>query len=471
MFALLGALVQGQGLHCLACHESVDSLKKYAVEEPEIKGPSEGGGLKGGCGGKPPPLKKWQKLRVSKAFLSGPMGQLGCVKCHGGRDTADFKLAHEGLIPDPSEPGKGREPVCAECHGDIVKHYKKSLHFTVYGQAWTLEVRSGTRGIADSGGCLYSSYRKDCYTCHASCGDCHVSRPKPVKGGLLASHQFLKKPPMKDVCGACHAARTYGEYTGNFGYPADVHWAKGLKECTYCHGADELHGMWNASDRPDSNMHLNRGPKCEDCHAKSSRSNEYHKIHWGKVQCNVCHSMPIRHCFTCHTGYFGDVEDPAKFYRYPEEQKFLFKIGYNAFRDQYHPWRYTQLRHPPNSPHTFDWFKEHYCPERAEVFPHFSALPTWKPGTGHNVQRRTPQTESCWSCHDNPKVWLTEADLKDYEREANAAVINAFRTVFPLPRWSWAKLLGLAWFGFLGLLLLHGIGTWTGRAIARRREK
>ena len=41
----------------------------------------------------------------------------------------------------------------------------------------------------------------------------------------------------------------------------------------------------------------------------------------------------------------------------------------------------------------------------------------------HNIQRKTPQTESCNNCHGNAKLFLTEADLKPYEKAANKDVV------------------------------------------------
>jgi hypothetical protein len=452
LLILTASVPQGKGTHCFACHASVDSIKKYAVEEPP---PSEEKKVES-CGGAPPVLKKYQKLRVSSDFLASTMGQQGCIKCHGGQDIAGMD-AHEGVIADPSETPDGKV-VCAACHDTIAQHYETALHFTAMGQEHALEARAGQEGVARGDGCLAGMYENDCKKCHASCGDCHVSRPKPVKGGLLSFHQFMKTPPM-EVCKACHAARTAGEYLGNFNYPADVHWTKGLMECVACHKGPEMHGDGVAYD----NMHLSPGgPRCDSCHAGVLSKGEQHKIHGKNVSCWVCHAVATKNCFTCHEGY----DEAGDFYRRADDIKMMFKIGYNYYQDKDHPWKYTTVRHPPTCPDCFEYFCSGLFDED------FSSLPTWKPVSAHTIQRITPQNEKCENCHGNPDVFLAGADLMGYERQANASVVNAQETVFPVQSFSWKKwisiiLLPLFVLGLAG----HGLLVWVARALARRRER
>jgi thiosulfate/3-mercaptopyruvate sulfurtransferase len=94
----------------------------------------------------------------------------------------------------------------------------------------------------------------------------------------------------------------------------------------------------------------------------------------------------------------------------------LFKIGLNPLQSPDRPWKYVPLRHVPIDPDSFAYYGEN-------LLPNFDALPTWKYATPHNIQRNTPQTETCDSCHGNAEFFLTTDDLEYYEREANRNVV------------------------------------------------
>src|SRR5690606_33419685 len=64
-----------------------------------------------------------------------------------------------------------------------------------------------------------------------------------------------------------------------------------------------------------------------------------------------------------------------------------------------------------------------------DLLPNFLNRPTWTYGTPHNIQRNTPQTESCTSCHGNEDVFLT-AD-KVVEAERDGANLNVIVDVVP----------------------------------------
>ncbi len=60
------------------------------------------------------------------------------------------------------------------------------------------------------------------------------------------------------------------------------------------------------------------------------------------------------------------------------------------------------------------------------LLPNFDARETWTYATPHTIQRRTPQTESCNSCHGNASLFLTEDFVRRKapdELEANRNVI------------------------------------------------
>jgi hypothetical protein len=74
------------------------------------------------------------------------------------------------------------------------------------------------------------------------------------------------------------------------------------------------------------------------------------------------------------------------------------------------------VRHVPITRDSFAYYGE-------SLLPNFDALPTWKYATPHNIQRITPQNETCGSCHGNTEVFLTDGDVSADELEANQDVI------------------------------------------------
>jgi thiosulfate/3-mercaptopyruvate sulfurtransferase len=53
----------------------------------------------------------------------------------------------------------------------------------------------------------------------------------------------------------------------------------------------------------------------------------------------------------------------------------------------------------------------------------FDSVPTWKMATPHTIQRNTPQSESCDSCHGNRELFLQEGDVRGNYRRANRNVV------------------------------------------------
>jgi hypothetical protein len=132
-----------------------------------------------------------------------------------------------------------------------------------------------------------------------------------------------------------------------------------------------------------------------------------------------------------------------------DKSQMTFKIGRNTLKSEDRPWDYVLVRHIPVVPDTFAFYGE-------DLLPTFDNVPTWKYATPHNIQRVTPQNQSCESCHDNPELFLTEDDVDPQERRANAAVIvdtvppfswGPYTTTGPaggIDTWSWLLWIGLA---------------------------
>jgi thiosulfate/3-mercaptopyruvate sulfurtransferase len=262
-----------------------------------------------------------------------------------------------------------------------------------------------------------------CETCHTTCGQCHVSRPTNLGGGLVAGHEFKGIPPMNLTCTGCHGSRIENEYKGkNEGVQADVHWMVGGMPCFDCHPADEMHGtMAEAEHRYDGPP----APGCQDpnCHpgvATGDGNMQHTEGHLEAMSCQVCHSTSYKNCYSCHV---GQQNGTAYFKTEPSEM--MFKIGRNPLQSEDRPWTYVPVRHVPVDRESFAYYGD-------DLLPNFDALPTWKYATPHNIQRITPQNETCGSCHGNAEFFLTADDVAPEELEANKDVIVE-DLPFPMP--------------------------------------
>lgn len=361
------------------------------------------------------PLEPFERVYVSsKEFLNSTHNAQGCTFCHNGDGKAtDMKKAHEGIIRSPDE----KPDVCAQCHADIVNRFKTSLHMTASGMKQLLKERWNPDKTGDGPKELGGIFKGHCYSCHASCGDCHVNRPKgPAKGGLLAGHTFLKTPPEDMTCGICHSARAGDEFYGqNPGAPADTHVRLSGMVCLGCHKRENaLHGTGTPlRDRYDNPLL----PDCKECHKDVLQGNttvEQHAIHGDRLQCNVCHSVIAKNCKNCHLEYKEeDGKITARFYKI-DHSFMAFKIGRNYRNDR--PYEYVVVRHAPTTPD----LASAYGPN---MMTGFNTVPTWKYAAPHNVQRLTPQNRSCDSCHGNAALFLRKEDIVPNELKANSRVI------------------------------------------------
>jgi thiosulfate/3-mercaptopyruvate sulfurtransferase len=317
----------------------------------------------------------------------------------------DMKVAHTGLIPRPSNDP---EKACGACHADITSKFTKSLHFTARGLQNGLHTLTGSVRWAAA----KKPFQASCQSCHATCGDCHVSKPPyqpsppTILGGLQNGHLFAKTPPMEQTCSGCHGGRVAAEFTGAYeGFPADVHFSKAKMVCTSCHTAAQLHGDGTA---PPNRRAVKTKPACLDCHPTAAPWKgriQAHNVHGGKLDCAVCHSGIIRSCDNCHAGQ-GAVSRPT------------LKIGRNASRDL--TVAYVVLRHIPTTPDMIDRATGLF-----DTLANFDKIPTWKPATPHAIQRVTARSQSCTACHSNPNLFLRLQDLDPRDSQANGRVVTA----------------------------------------------
>ena len=374
------------------------------------------------------PLEPWEKVLVDgEAFLPDVHGQIPCEECHGGVQAADKESAHDGLLARPSDQS---ESVCGQCHPDVTVHAENSLHNNLQGYWTVLDARSG--GTAHE--TLEVMFGNHCDSCHASCGDCHISQPASVGGGLISGHVVNREPSMTRNCTACHGSRVGNEYMGKHeDIKADVHFRQGRMTCVDCHSSREMHGYPQACDTchtapetgiippPDHRYDGVQSPSCESCHAAVTIANddiEMHELHAGDLSCQVCHSMSYTSCDGCHVAVSETSGNPY----FATEASYLgFYIGKNALKSFNRPYDYVTVRHVPVSSTSFEYYGE-------DLLPDFDVLPTWTYATPHNIQRNTPQTESCVNCHNNPDLFLTVDKVKPEEIKANLDVI-----VFDVP--------------------------------------
>lgn len=317
----------------------------------------------------------------------------GCSSCHKGNNKAQKKEdAHKGVIVKPSDNLSS----CEGCHEDVTKRFKNSLHWTSNGQ------RHGVVGrFSQNEEAVFDKkvFEKSCRSCHASCGDCHVSSPVigGIKTGLIKGHKFVKRDEGR-TCALCHGGRVYPEFTGEYGGTADIHYQKGMV-CVDCHKKKELHGDGTLYK---SRKDIKDKPSCINCHKleeSSERAKPAHIAHKDKLSCNVCHSGgSYRNCYNCHAGK-GAESKPG------------FFIGLSP-RDKK---TVTTLRLIPTVRDTFK-------PAGIKM-DNYDKLPNYWDTAVHNIRKRTDRTRSCDVCHKEKRDYLTVDTLIKDGSKANYDII------------------------------------------------
>lgn len=370
------------------------------------------------------PLEPWEKALVdSEAFLGEVHGQISCIDCHSGEHSSKNKEeAHTGLVARPSADS---ETYCGECHPDVVAMEENSLHANFTGYWTDLEARS----VPSSHPALEEAYGNHCASCHTTCGDCHVSQPSSVGGGLISGHVFEKTPSMTRNCTACHGSRVGNEFLGKHeDLNADVHFRQGRMQCVDCHTDHEMHGQPATCQEchegpekaeilpPDHRYDGPQTPRCETCHMDVATGQDdilMHEQHGGTLSCQVCHSVSYTSCDGCHVSLSEETGNPV----FATDGSYLgFFIGKNPLKSFDRPYEYVTVRHVPVARDSFAFYGEN-------LLATFDNRPTWTYATPHNIQRETPQTKSCNTCHDNPELFLTADKVAPEELEANQPVI------------------------------------------------
>jgi thiosulfate/3-mercaptopyruvate sulfurtransferase len=400
---------------CEGCHTDYAHLQK--VYSPDTAAPA------GGCGGEAPHYEPYDRVYMGgegyNAFKASGHYQTGCVGCHKGVDNTDDKnVAHSGdFIRHPS---MFAEQTCTPCHQAIVDNNKTSIHHGT-GQKRKVTLRSGLSGADDFDKLpahQIEGYNKNCATCHASCGDCHIVRPPIGGGGLAKGHDFTKTPDMVSVCVTCHVSRGGHAYLGvASGTQPDVHLTKAGYKCVNCHSGEELHGDGKQVDQRYAYEKL---PTCEQCHPGIATKNTYHSVHYTSFNCQTCHSQDYNNCGSCHIH-----GDGARIPSYLD-----FKIAVNPLPQIKKGFDFTLVRRTLAAP---DNWEKYGVPQYAN----FAVLPTYNYTSPHNILRWTSRTkmlagQSCFSnCHIrneggtlvNKDLYLFQEDLLGWEAVASAGIV------------------------------------------------
>ncbi len=353
------------------------------------------------------PVEPWERVWIdAETFTDDVHSYINCTECHGGEAVADYEQAHDGLVTEVVNSPE----VCGRCHVDNGEAAFNSLHNTLAGYDTALYERS----VPENHAVLEEMQANHCNSCHATCGDCHVSQPSSVGGGLLEGHTFVREPSMSRNCTACHGSRVKNEYYGsNEGIPSDVHF-RARMDCADCHTADNMHGMGmtEVNHRYDGPQE----PSCESCHENvinpDSEIFEHAKHEPDTMACQVCHSTSYINCVNCHV---EQTEDGVPFFTV--EDNFMgFFVGRNPEITAARPYKYVPVRHVPIDHDSFSFYGEN-------LLPNFDNRPTWVYATPHNIQLLTPQTDRCRTCHANEEVFLMQEDVASDEWAANQDVM------------------------------------------------
>lgn len=388
-----------------------------------------------------PPMEPWEKVFLNVGSgtpeaLDDHLAMVSCTGCHGGDASVleDKDAAHAGLVADPSA---GANSPCAACHAEVASSYESSVHFNLWGEKAAIAARIGVAGFDSCPEWVKHGFKGECRSCHATCGDCHVSIPDSAGKGLIKNHQFKKKPHQKNQCMACHGSRIAAEFMGEIeGNEPDIHFSKGMT-CMTCHTGAEMH----APSAPGTDRyHVKQAAQCESCHPVKD-ANPYHLAHWTDLSCYVCHAQSYNNCSRCHVAG-GWKNDPNYTQNNPARD---FKIGLNPFPDK--PYKFVTLRHVPVVPDTFDNWEgsEH------GALAGYSSLPTWKYATSHSIRRWTDRTKvpegaACGAkCHlgppggspDNAGIYLFQDYIQQNWPEEGAA--NSSVTVDNALPEGWTK--------------------------------
>jgi hypothetical protein len=397
IFLLLACPAAGNDESCVQCHTD-GTIMESLVVIPRIELRTEVGPA--GVPGAIVPGTYHKRYLIDKNALDKDMHLAnGCSFCHkGDNKSTDKEQAHKGVIKKPSADLK----ICGDCHNGIRETYQNTSHYT--GQEMFNKV---ARRFSKQEEKIFADkvFGQSCKSCHASCGDCHVSAPSRdgISTGFINGHRFVKRDEEK-TCAICHGGRVYPEYTGKLGGKPDVHFQRGMA-CIDCHRKEHLHG--GAGGTQTNEKMVSNKPRCVDCHKLGKETKAIAKLahakHEGSVSCYGCHSQgEYNNCYDCHIGK-GSTSKPG------------FILGINP-RDRK---TLTTLRTIPISRETFLG--------SGIKMENFDGEPDYRAASVHNIQKSTERTRSCDACHVKRRNILSKGSLIQNGSKANESLIFRMR--------------------------------------------
>jgi len=306
--------------------------------------------------------------------------------------------AHKGLIKDPAEYVKSGDTYknsCSDagCHEQLANDFKSSMHQQLWGEKKWIALRSGKENFSSCPAEVQDSFDGDCRSCHATCGDCHVSIPNSAGRGLNRNHAF-GKPKTEDNCMACHGSRISEDMKKEGIHKGDIHFVELLMNCSDCHSTEEMHSA--VTEENTDRYHYDKLPGCEQgCHRAEAVDslnviNLYHTMHYEKLSCFVCHSQNYNNCTGCHVNGTWKTDDVYQ-NRNPMRD---FKIGLNPLPEK-GP-KFSLLRHVPVSRDSYsEW------DVGINTLTDYDKYPTWKYTSPHSVQRFTGRTNKYYTNSGN----------------------------------------------------------------------
>ncbi len=235
-----------QSWECIFCHTNWEKLSQIVTDTAEL-----------------------ERLWIDPAEIFSTHGRLGCVTCHGGtEDTQDVALAHQGLVPNPSDYREAAK-VCLHCHSNVrIDIPEKHIHTP--HERILRGIREGWEVCA-------------CSNCHGPVA--HGEKPLASHEGLAAycidCHQAKNVPPERLKCSGCHII------------PHDI-----VLDCEVCHRSTRTWSNVKLAVHPVELTGGHAELACFDCHKKPN-------FRGLRYVCSDCHQRPHTfgddNCERCHT--------------------------------------------------------------------------------------------------------------------------------------------------------------------------
>jgi DmsE family decaheme c-type cytochrome len=175
---------------------------------------------------------------------------------------------------------------CAQCHADVTKTYRRSLH--------------SLRDV-------------ECEQCHGA-GSLHLAAGGYSKESKDKIVSFKDRTP-EEANGACLSCHAKSDHVRN--WFSSAHQAQGIK-CSDCHS---IHGVEAQGEGRPQAFRRTQNEKCLSCHRKQEAQADlpyHHPIREGKISCADCHdphggsagnhlnaSNGNELCLSCHAEFQG----------------------------------------------------------------------------------------------------------------------------------------------------------------------